>query len=114
MFKRKFVGFGPLVSDEGFALTFGHRSIYHNDGRGKFELPFEDGFLFAKVYQITGEPVCLSPAEVDEVVERVASGIRFVGDAVQIFRVACRRVNKDRLTTLDYGISLVVNTFCED
>jgi hypothetical protein len=85
MFKRRWKWFGDLVSDEGFSLRYGHRSVYHSDERGSFELPFEDGFLFPRPFQTAGEPLQLNQVEVVEIIERVVRGIKAEGHEVQVF-----------------------------
>jgi hypothetical protein len=34
MFKRRWIWFGDLVSDDGFALHYGNRSVTYTDQRG--------------------------------------------------------------------------------
>ena len=51
MFKRRWIWLGKLVSDEGFNLEYGNKSIRYSDERGSFEFGLEDGF-----------PVCYPPA----------------------------------------------------
>ena len=85
MFKRQWIWFGRLISDEGFSLTSGHKTIYYSDDRGTFSFGFEDGFLFPTPFQTAGKPISLSHSELDEVLERVIRGIRSQGGSVQVF-----------------------------
>jgi hypothetical protein len=36
MFRRKWIWFGKLVSDEGFTLEYGYKTIRYTDERGTF------------------------------------------------------------------------------
>lgn len=46
MFKRGWLGFGRIRSDEGFTVQYGHKSVYYSDERGEFQIGYEDGLLF--------------------------------------------------------------------
>jgi len=85
MFKRRFKWFGRLVSDEGFSLGFGSKSVTYHDERGEFEFGFEDGLLFLPPHRSTGPVLQLSPAELDEMVRRVTEALRWDGHAVRVF-----------------------------
>ncbi len=86
MFKRKFPWLGKLVSDEGFEVAFGHKSVYYIDYRGKFEFGYEDGYLFpTSCFQVAGEAISLSQKERSQMVERIVSGIREDGTTVEVF-----------------------------
>ena len=86
MFRRRWIWFGKLVSDEGFKLSYGHKSVYYEDQRGKYCFGFEDGVLFPEPYRVKGDPEILSPPEVREMVERVIRGIRSDGQEIEVFR----------------------------
>jgi len=88
MFKRRWKWFGRLVSDEGFDLSYGHRSVTYRDKRGAFEFGFEDGFLFPPPSQVGGEPVVLTRLEIEEIVNHVLSGIRWEGNRVEVYSKA--------------------------
>ena len=81
VFRRRWKWFGKLVSDEGFTLRYGNKSITYSDRRGSFEFGLEDGFLFPMPTQVDGEPITLNQSEVDAIVERVIRGIRSEGHA---------------------------------
>jgi hypothetical protein len=85
MFKRRWKWFGKLVSDEGFTLAYGNRTITYCDERGSFSFGLEDGFLFPTPFQVAGEPVQLNQSELSEVVDRVIRGIRSDGHAVEVY-----------------------------
>jgi hypothetical protein len=85
MFRRQWIWFGKLVSDEGFALGYGNKSITYSDARGSFEFGLEDGFLFPKPKQVAGKPVYLDQSELDAMIDRVVRGIRSEGHAVQVY-----------------------------
>lgn len=85
MFRRRWKWFGRLISDEGFTLEYGNKTIKYTDDRGSFEFGFEDGFLFPKPHQVTGEPVSLSRSELDAIFERITRGIKSEGHAVQVY-----------------------------
>ena len=86
MFRRKYLFFGNLVSDEGFEISFAHKSAYYSDSRGKFEFGYEPGYLSETPYQIEGERVLLTKPEIDEMVGRVVRAHEFNGDRVDVFR----------------------------
>lgn len=46
MFKRGWLGFGKIRSDEGFVVYYGHKSVNYSDERGDFQIGYEDGLLF--------------------------------------------------------------------
>jgi len=85
MFRRRWKWFGKLISDEGFTLAYGNRSIRYSDARGTFEFGFEDGILFPKPHQVAGDRASLSQSELGEIVDRVVRGIRSEGHTVQVF-----------------------------
>jgi hypothetical protein len=85
MFKRRWKWFGKLVSDEGFTLAYGNRSITYSDPRGSFQFGLEDGFLFPTPAQIAGEPRTVEASELHKIIERVISGIRSEGHAVELY-----------------------------
>jgi hypothetical protein len=87
MFKRRWRWFGNLVSDKGFEISFAHKSVSYRDSRGKFEFGYEGGMLSATPYQVEGGKVLLSQSEIDEMVDRVVSGIKADGrDVDLVFR----------------------------
>lgn len=85
MFKRRWKWFGELRSDEGFTLRYGNRSVTYSDDRGSFQLGFEDGFLLPPVRQVAGKPIVLTPAESEQIVDRVLRGIRSEGHNVEVY-----------------------------
>ena len=86
MFRRQWIWFGKLISDESFALAYGHKSITYSDTRGSFEFGFEEGLLFSPPSQRTGLALALSQSGVEEMVERVIRGNLSEGHAVQLYR----------------------------
>lgn len=85
MFRRRWIWFGKLVSDEGFSLAHGNRCVTYGDERGSYEFGFEDGLLFPRPFQVAGEPRLLNQSEVDEMVDRIVRGIKSEGLAVQVY-----------------------------
>jgi len=86
VFRRRYIWFGKLVSDEGFALAYGNKSITYSDDRGSFQFGFEDGLLFPTPKQLTGKPVSLDASSLSAIIERVVRGIRFEGHAVEVYQ----------------------------
>lgn len=84
MFRRRWIWFGKLMSDEGFSLAYGHRTITYTDERGSYQFGLEDGFLFPRPFQVGGKPRSLNQSELDEIVGRVIRGIESEGHAVQV------------------------------
>jgi hypothetical protein len=85
MFKRQWLWFGKLISDEGFELWYAQRSINYRDHRGTFQFALEDGILVPIPYQYAGEPITLNQSEIDQMVDRVVRGIMSQGRAVRVF-----------------------------
>jgi hypothetical protein len=85
MFKRRWIWFGKLISDEGFALAYGNKSITYSDDRGSFQFGFEDGLLFPTPKQLTGKPISLDESSLNTMIERVVRGIRFEGHEVDVY-----------------------------
>jgi hypothetical protein len=76
-----------LISNEGFSIKFGHKTVTYADARRAFSFGLEGGFLFPKPYQVNGETVSLTELEIDEIIRRVLTGIRFEGaDDAQVYR----------------------------
>ena len=86
MFKRRWIWFGRLVSDEGFALSYGHNSVRYSDDRGTFEFGFEDGFLFPIPFRVPDNPERPNQAQLEKIIDRVVRGIRAEGLEVQVYR----------------------------
>ena len=85
MFRKRWPWLGKLVSDEGFQISFAHKSVYYHDPRGTFEFGYEDGLLSETPYQVSGQTVSLSQPEIDQMVERVVKGIKSEDLPVQVF-----------------------------
>jgi hypothetical protein len=92
MFKKRWPWLGKLVSDEEFEISFGHKTVYYQDNRGKYSFGYEDGLLFATPYQVSGQAVALSQYEIDQMVERVVRGITWEQLPVQVFPNRSREV----------------------
>lgn len=74
------------MSDEGFALAYGNKSITYSDDRGSFKFGLEDGFLFPKPKQVSGDSISLHRSQLDEMLERIIEGIKSDGHDVQVYR----------------------------
>jgi len=85
MFQKRRLGLGKLRSDEGFTLSYSHRSVNYADGRGTFQFGFEDGFLFPRAFQSSGVPIKLTAHETEQIIKRVLEGLRFDGHNVELF-----------------------------
>jgi hypothetical protein len=85
MFKRRWIWFGDLVSDEGFHLNYGDRSITYTDERGSFEFGLDGGVLLPNFAQVAGERVALDQQQVDVMIDRVIRGIRSEGNEVKLY-----------------------------
>jgi hypothetical protein len=86
MFKRRWIWFGPLISDEGFSISFSHRTVLYTDPRGTFAFGFEDGLLSPTLFQVSGDPWNSNPVELDGMIDRVIRGLRSQGTKVEIDR----------------------------
>ena len=84
MFKRRWIWFGDLVSDEGFALKYGNRTVTYTDERGSFEFGWEDGSLFPNPRQVAGKPVLLEQPQLDAIVDRITRGLRSEGHQIEV------------------------------
>ena len=85
MFRRRWLCFGKLESDEGFSLAYGNRSITYTDERGSFKFGLEDGYLFPIYEQTSGERVTLGQEELSVIMNRILRGVRFEGHEVSIY-----------------------------
>jgi hypothetical protein len=85
MFRRSWIWFGKLVSDEGFCLSYGNKTIIYEDERGKFQFGWEDGFLFPAPHQLSGDPVTLNEDKTEQIMQRIVRGIESEGHLVKIF-----------------------------
>jgi hypothetical protein len=85
MFRRRWKWFGELVSDEGFSLAYGNRTITYRDERGSFEFWLEDGFLFPRPKQTSGTRRSLSQTELNKMIERIIGGIKSEGSEIQVY-----------------------------
>jgi hypothetical protein len=85
MFRRRWIWFGKLISDERFSIAFGNRSVRYSDARGTFTFGFEDDLLFPNPMQILGESHRLDSAELNQVIDRIKRGLEFEGHAVRVF-----------------------------
>jgi hypothetical protein len=94
MFKKRWPWLGRIVSEEGFEISFAHKTVYYSDGRGKFALGHEDGLLFRNPYPVSGNTIALSQTEVDQMVERVLGGIQWEGLPVQVFTAGQDRIRR--------------------
>jgi hypothetical protein len=84
MFERRWIWFGDLVSDEGFALKYGNRTVTYTDERGSFEFGLEDGLLFPNPRQVTGKPVILEQPQLDAIIDRITRGVRSEGREIEV------------------------------
>ena len=84
MFRRRWKWFGELVSDEGFALSYGNRTVTYRDERGSFEFGLEDGSLFPNPRQVAGKPVLLEQPLLDAIIDRIIRGVRSEGHEIQV------------------------------
>lgn len=92
MFKKHWLWRGKIISDEGFEIFFGHKTVYYQDSRGKFSFGFEDGFLSATPHQDSGQPVALSQPQIHQMVERTVRGLTWEGLPVQVMPNKSRAV----------------------
>jgi hypothetical protein len=85
MFTRNWFGLGPIKASEGFRVSYGHKSVYYRDERGRFELGYEDQFLFPGVRPMM--PGCvLSTSEQALILERVCEALVWDGHRVEIWK----------------------------
>jgi hypothetical protein len=85
MFRRRWKWFGDLVSDEGFTLKFGYRSVEYTDEHGSFGFGMEDEWLFPKPWLLTGEPAVLDQAQLDVILDRIIRGSRSEGKDLKVY-----------------------------
>src|SRR3974390_1921336 len=85
MLRRRWIWFGELISDEGFTLRYGNRSVHYRDDRGTYEFAYEDGWLFPEPRQIRGTPTLPGQQELTLILTRVKSGIESDGHEVKIW-----------------------------
>jgi hypothetical protein len=85
MLRKRWIWFGELISDDGYSLSYGNRSITYRDERGSFVFGVEDGFLFPTPKQAAGEPLQLREDDLNMIIERVLSGMRFEGHEIRVY-----------------------------
>jgi hypothetical protein len=85
MFKRRWRFFGKLRSDDGCWITYGNKSVNYHDERGKFQLGFEDGWLFREIWQKSGNSVNLTDFEKTQILDRVLDGLRSDGHDAKLY-----------------------------
>jgi hypothetical protein len=76
MFKRRWIWFGPLISDEGFTISFSHRTVLYTDPRGTFAFGYEDGLISPTLFQVSGDPWTSNQADLDVMMDRILRGLR--------------------------------------
>ena len=86
MFKRRWKWFGPLTSDEGFALSYAYQTVLYTDNRGTFAFGFEDGYLMPTPFQVKGDPLPIEPAILEQMIDRILRALRFDGHTVEVFK----------------------------
>ncbi|WP_109488818.1 hypothetical protein [Occallatibacter savannae] len=85
MFRRRWLCFGRIISDEGFTVHYGHKIVCYSDERGEFQIGYEDGLLFAdSICQV--DPV-KGIQEVDTilVLTRVLRALKWDGQEARVF-----------------------------
>jgi hypothetical protein len=85
VFRRQWIWFGKLISDEGFSLHYGNKSVNYEDERGVFQFGWEDGILFPVPRQIAGEPLVLNGEEIEQMIGRIVQGIESESHSVKVF-----------------------------
>jgi hypothetical protein len=73
------------MSDKGFSLAYGNRTVTYKDERGSFEFGLEDGFLFPQPNQTSGTRRSLNQTELNEMIERIIGGIKSEGREIQVY-----------------------------
>ena len=90
MFKRRWKWFGPVISAEGFSLSYSYNTVLYTDQRGTFAFGLEDGSLSPAPFQVKGEPLRMDQTTVEEMIDRIVRGLRFDGHTVEVLRPASK------------------------
>lgn len=87
MFRRRWSWFGKTISDEGFNVWYQHKGVLYSDHDRTLSFGFEDGFLFpASAYDVRAKRrALLSQSELDAIVDRVISAIRWNGHTAKVY-----------------------------
>jgi len=85
MFKKRFLGLGKLRSDEGWTVSYGHKSVRYKNDRGTFEFAFEDEILVPKPHHVKGPSSPLDPTEIWQIVDRIKRALQADGQVVRIY-----------------------------
>lgn len=86
MFKRNWLGFGRIRSDEGFSIWFGHRTVFYADERGTFEIGYEDGLIFPGSLSLTHPIRPVSEPDRALIVKRILSALEWDGHKPEVHR----------------------------
>jgi hypothetical protein len=86
MLKRNWSGLGPIRSDEGFSVWYGHKTLYYKDERGEFEIGYEDEFLFPQSQIWIGPNGVLSEAERAVILDRMLKALEWDGHHAEIWK----------------------------
>ena len=79
MFKRRWLVFGPILSDEGFTISYGHKTVYYSDERGIFQIGYENEQLFPSSLRPTGTLKELPSADKALIIDRMLRALQWDG-----------------------------------
>jgi hypothetical protein len=85
MYRRSWRYFWKLRADDGSWITYGNKSVNYHDDRGKFQLAFEDGWLFPDIWQKPGIPVQLTDSDKTQILDRVLAALLSDGHDAKLF-----------------------------
>jgi len=97
MLRRKFIWFGPTLSDEDYKIAFPHRKVLYTDDRGTFSSGYEDNDLSPRPYQIAGNRILLTDEEVRSIVNRIVEWIKFSGGTVYVWGTNFQQVTSQQI-----------------
>ena len=75
---------GTIQSDEGFAVRYGHKTLYYSDGRGEFQIGYEDGLLFPNSLCLTTPIREIAQADKAIIIDRVLRALKWDGHDVSV------------------------------
>ncbi len=79
MFKRRWLVFGRISSDEGFTISYGHKTLYYTDERGTFQIGYEDDRLFPASLCLTVPTGQVAKADRELILDRILRALEWDG-----------------------------------
>ena len=87
MFKRRWFGLGGIRSDEGFKVSYSHKTVNYSDGRGEYQIGYEDGLLIPDSLRVIKQTREIREEEKSLILRRILSALEWDGHTPRIWIV---------------------------